>query len=171
MDTVGDAKNAIMLRYPKLYARFNQAFHTFPDSVQIEDAINQITADVDGWLSSMPENFKTSYHALSRPKFGVMFVLNNEEVRARLGVEACEDAIKKIESQWDECKRKLVVAAPSETDGQVALLDGGGGGDGGEPRNDESLVRALEKGVRHLLMRHYDETIVELFDDLMACVP
>ena len=116
----------------------------------------------------MPDNFKTSYHALSRPKFGVLFVLKNEEIRARLGVEACEDAIKKIESQWDECKRKMV-AAPSETDGPVVRLDGGGGGGGVEPRYNESLVRTLEKGVRDLLMRHYDETIVELFDGLMAC--
>lgn len=186
MKTVGDAKGAIALMYPKLYARFNQAFHAFPDDLDIEDAVQQITADVEGWLTSMPDNFKTSHHALSRPKFGVFFVLKNEEVKARMGVEACEEAIKVIESQWDACKRKLVVAppAPSVLLAAAAAVsaaegEGGGGGRGDDAggaggaggAGAERLINTLSQSVRELLLRHYDETVVNLFDGLMACNP
>jgi hypothetical protein len=136
------------------------AFHAFPDDMDIDDAVQQITSDVEGWLTSMPDNFKTSYHALSRPKFGVLFVLKNDDVRARMGAEACDDAIKVIESQWDTCKCKMVAApAPAPAPEPVPSSS---------TSDSERLINTLSKSVRELLFRHYDETIVNLFDGLMA---
>lgn len=171
MRTIGDAKSAIALEYPKLFARFNQAFHAFSDETEIEEAMVQITADVEGWLSSMPENFKTSHHALSRPKFGALYVLKNESVRERWGEDECDKAINAIESQWDACKRKLVaVAAPAPAASvQASAQEDDVGLDADKDKEKDRLISTLAQGVRQLLSRHYDETVVDLFDGLMAC--
>jgi hypothetical protein len=171
MRTVGDAKGAIALEYPKLFARFNQAFHAFSDDTELDVAIPQIVADVEGWLASMPDNFKSTHHALSRPKFGALYVLKNEDVRARMGTEACDEAIHAIESQWDACKRKLVVAAPpalavSAADAHEDAAEVAEVQQDVNARNAR-LVDTLSQGIRQLLQRHYDDTVVELFDGLL----
>ena len=105
---VSDAKHLISVEYPKLNSRFNYAFHGHDDSTPLAEAVSAITSDVHSWLKSMPDNFKTSNHALSRPKYGLVFVLRNDSVRSSLGEQFCSSAIDTIERMWDECKKDIV---------------------------------------------------------------
>lgn len=109
---VSDAKKLIAAKYLKLHGRFNTAFNGLPEDMTLKDAIDTIEGDVAGWLVSMPDNFKTSNHALSRPKFGISFLLQNEEVRAILGSEYCDLKNTHIERAFEALKKDIVI--PSE---------------------------------------------------------
>jgi hypothetical protein len=160
--TVGDAKAMVTTTYPKLYSRFNYAFHGHDDGAPLAEVVEAIKGDVHAWLAGMPDNFKSSNHALSRPKFGLMFVLKSERVRAQLGDEACEAAIDAVEGAWDACKRELVVAkeadsAPATEHEDELLL---------RSRRDDD-VKLLSEALVSLLARHYDDNIATLVSNLL----
>lgn len=151
--TVRDAKSLIETTYPKLCTRFNMAFHAYSDATPLSDAITDIERDVYAWLKSMPDNFKTSNHALSRPKYGVVFILKNEHVRTVLGAPRCSEAIDAIESAWEECKRNLVVQMKDccrTSDSSSEYTD---------TFYKSSLVALVEK--------HYDSTISKIVEKLL----
>lgn len=158
---VSDAKHRISTDYPKLNSRFNFAFHGYNDNTPLREAIDGITSDVLAWLKSMPENFKTSNHALSRPKYGLIFVLKAEEIRKHLGEMYCDNAIELIEGQWDNCKKDIVVAkegVPDETEEELrAKLDDV------KSKND-FLVTAMT----NLISIKYDREIAALFEALLV---
>ena len=109
---ISDGKKLIEAKYTKLHGRFNVAFNGLPDDMTLKDAIDTIAGDVSGWLAAMPDNYKTSNHALSRPKFGLSFLLQNEEVRAILGGEYCDLKNTSIERAFEALKKDFVI--PSE---------------------------------------------------------
>lgn len=109
---VADAKKLIELKYPKLHGRFNFAFNGLPDDMPIKEAVDLIAGDVAGWLAAMPDNFKTSNHAISRPKFGLSYILQHEDVRAVLGGEYCDIKNTHIERAFEALKKDVVI--PSE---------------------------------------------------------
>ena len=157
-----DAKTLITLTYPKLYSRFNYAFYGHEDGAPLSEVIDVITADVRAWLQTMPDNFKTSNHALSRPKYGLVFVLKNEDVRAALGDEYCSAAVEAVEKVWDECKKDIVVIKDD-----VPLLE-----------SEEELRAKIEdltsknevlsSAMVGLLAKHYDSDISALFETLLT---
>ena len=159
---VADAKALITETYPKLYSRFNFAFHGHEDGAPLSEVIDVITADVRAWLQSMPDNFKTSNHALSRPKYGLVFVLKNDDVRAALGDEYCTAAVAAIEKVWDECKKDIVVIKDD-----IPLLE-----------SEEELRAKIEDlsakndilsaALVGLLSKHYDADISSLFETLLS---
>jgi hypothetical protein len=160
--TVGDAKNLVTTTYPKLFSRFNFAFNGHEDSTPLVEVVDVIRADVRAWLAAMPDNFKTSNHALSRPKFGLVFVLKHDSVRAALGEAYCSSAVALIDKTWDECKKDLVVAkddAPAlETEDELRA------------RIDDLTVQheAVTTMVIDLITKHYDPTIAACFETLLG---
>lgn len=108
--TVSEAKALIVAEYPKLCGRFNVAFVGASDDELLLPVVDRILADVSGWVASFPDNFKTSSQAVSRPKFGLLYLLKHESVRASLGSPYCLQAIERIERAWDDVKRDHVVA-------------------------------------------------------------
>jgi hypothetical protein len=116
---VSDAKKLIEVKYPKLHGRFNYAFNGLPDDMLLKDAIDAIASDVAGWLGGLPDNFKTSGHAISRPKFGLSYVLQLEEVRAVLGGEYCDIKNKSIERAFEALKKDFVVPSEKKEGGSV----------------------------------------------------
>jgi len=106
---VSDAKALVTSTYPKLCGRFNFAFHGYDDATPLRGAVDGIVGDVLAWLTAMPDKFRTSNHSLSRPKFGLVFVLKHEAVRATLGDAYCQAAIDTVERLWEDCKKDLVV--------------------------------------------------------------
>lgn len=154
--TVGDAKAILTTTYPKLYSRFNYAFHGCEDATPLAEVVAAIKSDVRGWLNNMPDNFKTSNHALSRPKFGLIFVLKNEQVRAVLGEEECDATIDAIESAWEACKRELVAVVKDESTNTV---------------DDHSmLVNVLSDSLVALVNLHYDDVVAALVQNLIRQV-
>jgi hypothetical protein len=160
--TVADAKNLILVTYPKLYSRFNYAFYGHEDSAPLLEVIDVIRADVRAWLSSMPDNFKTSNHALSRPKFGLVFVLKHDKVHEVLGEAYCNAAADAVEKGWDECKKDLVVlkddAPILETEDELRA------------RLEEvvALNETLSAMLNSLVAKHYDPTIAACFETLLG---
>ena len=164
---VGDAKRLVTATYPKLYSRFNYAFHGHEDSEPLSEAVDVITSDIASWLKSMPDNFKTSNHALSRPKYGLIFVLKHDAIRAALGDAHCSAAIGAIERTWDECKKDIVVvvvkedaAAPAPTDSHDDDL---------HARIDELTARneLLAATLLAMLGKHYDGVVAALVESLL----
>ena len=160
--TVADAKRLIIETYPKLYSRFNYAFHGHEDAAPLVGVVDAIKSDVRTWLQSMPDNFKTSNHALSRPKYGLLFVLKTDEARAALGDDYCGPAVDAIERAWDECKKDVVVSKED-----VPLLE------------SEEELRAkiddlaakneiMSTALISLLSKHYDADISALFETLLS---
>jgi hypothetical protein len=132
--------------------------------MDVIDAVRQIASDVEGWLVSMPENFKTSTHALSRPKFGVAYVLKNDDVRSRVGADMCDELMNTIESQWSVCKGRVVIP-PSIDVASDAICDDTEKDVHGD---DALLVDVLSDGLREMLRLHYNDVVAGLFDSLMA---
>lgn len=165
MITVSDVKASLAITYPKLYTRFNQAFASYSDDTLIDDVITSITQDVDGWLNSMPENFKTTHHALSRPKFGILFALKNDTVRARLGEEVCDNAIHIIESRYDIVKHNIV----KHNDEDILKHDKLSV----EMMNasvQSHLTHTLSDALIRLLETHYDTNVADLFKSLIVLI-
>jgi hypothetical protein len=159
--TVADAKALILTTYPKLYSRFNYAFYGHEDCAPLSEVVDVITANVHAWLQSMPDNFKTSNHALSRPKYGLIFVLKHETVRASLGEAYCQAAVDAIEKVWDDCKKELVVAKDD-----VPLLE----------TEDELRAKIEDLAAKNdvlsaaliaQLSKHYDDTVADLVETLL----
>lgn len=175
---VADAKRLIATSYPKLFSRFNVAFYGHEDTEELKPAIDALTADVEAWLSGLPENFKTSAHAISRPKFGAVFVLKNAQVREALGEAWCNAAIDVIERRFDELHKALVLpktptaSAPAEAvlseevvaneDAQqlVATL---------RAKNDElsNRLALIERVLVDILQKNYDSTVAGLVQGLL----
>ena len=174
---VADAKRLLTVSYPKLFSRFNHAFHGHDDASELVAAIDAITSDVRAWLSEMPANFKTSAHALSRPKFGLIFVLKNALVRAALGDAKCAAAVAAIERGWETCYKDIVVPKPP----QPAVSSATAGGDDSEgtsaaaadmlqEKHDELLARTklLERALVQLLEKNYDDVVAGLVQGLLS---
>ena len=160
--TVSSAKTLISTTYPKLYSRFNYAFYGHEDCAPLAEVIDIITANVSAWLQTMPDNFKTSNHALSRPKYGLIFVLKHETVRASLTDAYCQAAVDAIEKVWDECKKELVVAKDD-----VPLLE----------TEDELRAKiedltakndVLSAALIAQLSKHYDDSVADLVETLLS---
>ena len=155
---VADAKRLLTVSYPKLFSRFNHAFHGYEDASELVAAIDAITSDVRAWLSEMPANFKTSAHALSRPKFGLIFVLKNALVRAALGDAKCAAAVAAIERGWETCYKDIVVPKPP----QQPAVSATAGGDDSEGTS-AAKVRAFAGKIRERLpaipLLFIDETL------------
>jgi hypothetical protein len=167
---VGDAKRLITTTYPKLYSRFNYAFHGHEDSEPLSEAIDVITSDIAAWLKSMPDNFKTSNHALSRPKYGLIFVLKHDAIRASIGDAHCTAAIAAIERAWDECKKDIVVVSVKEDATPAAAAAAAGSLD------DDLHARIYELTARNELLtvtlvamlgKHYDGVVAALVESLL----
>lgn len=159
---VADAKRLITATYPKLFSRFNFAFHGHEDDEPLSDVIDTIASDVLRWLQAMPENFKTSSHALSRPKFGLLFVLKHSAVRERIGEACCNTAADTVELAWEECKRALVVVKddPAQVLESEEELRG---------RVDDLVAKneVLSEALVALINTHYDQSIASLFETLL----
>jgi hypothetical protein len=159
--TVRDAKRIITETYPKLFGRFNYAFHGHEDGAPLSEVVDVITANVRTWLESMPDNFKTSNHALSRPKYGIVFALKHVDVRAALGDEYCSAAAETIEKNWDECKKDIVVskddAVTLESDDELRA----------RVEDLTSKNEMLSSALVALIGKHYDTELVGLFKTLL----
>jgi hypothetical protein len=175
--TVADAKRLVTACYPKLYSRFNHAFHGQDDTAQLMAAVDAVTANVDAWLAAMPDNFKTSTHALSRPKFGLVFVLKHDLVREALGEAWCATAVSAIERGWKLSHNDHVAPKPllpPSTPGGTAGLPGEGCDDGTneslKEKYDELLERSLllERALVQLLEKNYDEYVCGLVSSLLS---
>ena len=128
---VADAKKLIEVKYPKLHGRFNIAFNGLPDDMTIHDAIEAISTDVEGWIAAIPDNFKTSNHALSRPKFGISYILQNEEVRSILGKDYCDLKNAIIERAFEALKKDVVIPSDTKKITKREREDNGGADIGG----------------------------------------
>jgi hypothetical protein len=159
--TVKDAKALVATKYSKLHSRFNYAFHGHDDSTPLAEVVDVIRADVHTWLQSMPDNFKTTNHALSRPKFGLLYVLGLPEVQEALGADVCAATSLIVESSWDECKRDLVVA---KDDAPVLESE-----DELRTRNEELVAKVdiLTSALLDLLAKNYDTTVTTLVETLL----
>ena len=176
---VADAKRLLTVSYPKLFSRFNHAFHGYEDASELVAAIDAITSDVRAWLTEMPANFKTSSHALSRPKFGLIFVLKNALVRAALGDAKCAAAVAAIERGWETNHKDIVVPKPPP---QPAVSGTAGGADESEgtsaaaaaadmqEKHYELLERTklLERALVQLLEKNYDDVVAGLVQGLLS---
>lgn len=173
---VADAKRLVAACYPKLFSRFNVAFYGHEDDEELKSAIDALTADVGAWLSGLPENFKTSGHAMSRPKFGAIFVLKHPQVRQALGDAWCATSVDAIESRFEELHKGLVLpkkdvgggpapaGAPGEeiaNDELVATL---------RAKNDELTNRLalIERVLVDILTKNYDSTVAGLVQGLLV---
>jgi len=160
---VSDAKALITATYPKLFSRFNYAFNGHADSASLAEAVDAISSDVLAWLQAMPDNFKTSSHALSRPKFGLIFALKHEGVRASLGEARCVSAIEAVEGAWEDCKKALV---PAKDEVVAPLLE-----------CEEDLRSRVEElttkndmitvALVSLIAKHHDASIATLVETLL----
>jgi hypothetical protein len=178
---VADAKRLLTVSYPKLFSRFNHAFHGYEDASELVAAIDAITSDVRAWLTEMPANFKTSSHALSRPKFGLIFVLKNALVRAALGDAKCAAAVAAIERGWETNHKDIVVPKPPPPP-QPAVSGTAGGADESEgtsaaaaaadmqEKHYELLERTklLERALVQLLEKNYDDVVAGLVQGLLS---
>lgn len=160
--TVHDAKKIITETYPKLFGRFNYAFHGHEDTAPLSEVVEVITADVRTWLESMPDNFKTSNHALSRPKYGIVFVLKHAAVREALGDEYCNKAVDLIEKNWEDCKKDIVV-----TKDDVVTLESD---DELRAKVDELTARneMLSMALLGLVKQHYDAEMASIFKAMLS---
>lgn len=174
---VSDAKRLLIASYPKLHGRFTFAFLGHEDDETLQAAVDSIVADVPGWLQSMPDNFKTTTHALSRPKFGLIFVLKHDQVREALGAAGCASAIDAIERGWEATYKGLVIPKPAATDSAAPSAAGEiEGGDLTEQQRCEYEERIeglaarsllLERAVVQLLSKNYDDTVADLVQTLL----
>lgn len=152
---VSDAKKLIEVKYPKLHGRFNFAFNGLPDDMTLREAVDAISGDVEGWLAAMPDNFKTSSHAISRPKFGLSFILQQEEVRAALGGDYCDIKNTGIEREFEALKKDFVVPAEKK-DVAPAVVAGAPVGEAQEEEEEED-DEATDVGTRSLVTRLEEE--------------
>jgi hypothetical protein len=161
--TVGRAKELVEAAYPKLFTRFNFAFNGHEDSEPLSEVVSLIISDVRGWLQSMPDNFKSSNHALSRPKYGLSYVLRLDEVRADMGIEFCDKAVDIVEAGWEECKRDLVIL---KEDGSAPPLENS---EELRVKVDELTARneMLSSALTAMLAKHYDSDVASLFQSLL----
>jgi hypothetical protein len=175
---VADAKAFLTASYPKLFSRFVFAFQGHEDSAPLGGVVDAIASDVAGWFRSMPDNFKTSSHALSRPKFGLLFVLKDAEVRKSVGEQRCAAAVEAIERAWEECKKAIVVPSVKESKG---------GADGGaqtaaaaavKSENDDDDIKLkydllsakfdfLASTHVAMLAKHYDADVANSFETML----
>ena len=134
---VSHGKQLLTALYPKLHGRFVFAFHGFSDDLPLRDAVEGVTHDVEGWLRSLPENFKSSTHALSRPKFGLTFVLRHDATKDALGAEFCRSSATLIDDQFERVKKDIVPNVVEATAPSSA-----GGADGAPAANAPRVKKA-----------------------------
>ena len=184
---VSDAKKLIEVKYPKLHGRFSYAFNGLPDDMPLKDAVDAIAGDVAGWLGAMPDNFKTSSHAISRPKFGLSYVLQLDDVKAVLGSQYCDDINSHIESVFDSLKKDYIVH--SEKNAVQEVGEGGGikgvEGNDGECIEGEGVeyakqmndmfhritvkkVKFLEEALVSLISDGHGRTLASIFEKLLS---
>ena len=180
---VSDAKKLIEVQYPKLHGRFNFAFNDLPEDMTLKDAIDAIAGDVPAWLTSMPDNLKSSSHALSRPKSGVSFLLQHEAVRAVLGSEYCDLKNTSIKRAFDAVKKDIVITSDKSKDGSSAApfavnrRDDEDGGhvlmEGGEDDElNESLAKVLARNAQlEETNRFLSDALYKVFHDQYGAVP
>ena len=173
---VADARRLIAATYPRLFSRFNIAFAGRDGAETLADAVDAITADVAAWLGSMPDNFKTSMHALSRPKYGIVFVLKHDGVRASLGDARCAAWVGAIESGFESAKGALVVAkaAPAAVPAGLVEPAAAGGGVAAELAASTSTIadltarnEQLKSALLSVIEKNYDGVVASLVESLL----